>query len=132
MIEAYFEEVEGVLQDFSNIRSYTLTKRIYNLQQGYIGGTITFDAGWRLEFVEVKDAEVAEKLKYRYQFMDEAHEPVFRYDNAPHHPEIQTFPHHKHTINSIMGSREPTLRDVLLEIAQLARRSVAQNRKLPE
>jgi len=93
MIEAYFEEVEGVLQDFPNICSYTLTKRIYNLQQGYIGGTITFDAGWRLEFMEVKDAEVAEKLKYRYQFMDEAHEPVFRYDNTPHHPEIQTFPH---------------------------------------
>ena len=71
MIEAYFEEVEGVLQDFPNIRSYTLTKRIYNLQQGHIGGTITFDAGWRLEFVEVKDAEVAEKLKYRYQFINE-------------------------------------------------------------
>jgi hypothetical protein len=125
MIEAYFEEVEGVLQDFPNIRSYTLTKRIYNLQQGYIGGTITFGTGCRLEFAEVKDAEVAGKLKYRYQFMDEVHESVFRYDNAPHHPEIQTFPHHKHTIHSIMEGREPTLRDVLLEIAQLERRSVA-------
>jgi hypothetical protein len=43
---------------------------------------------------------------------------MFRYDNAPHHPEIGTFPHHKH-----IGAREalapaapPTLSAVFAEI----------------
>ncbi len=47
---------------------------------------------------------------------------VFRYDNAPHHVEITTFPHHKHEVDDIRASNEPTLYDVLLEIAQKQRR----------
>lgn len=123
MIEAYFEQVEGVLREFASLRAYTLTRRIYNLQQGYIGGTITFEAGYRLEFADVKDAETDYKLKYRYQYMNQAGELVFRYDNAPHHPEIPTFPHHKHLVNGVVEAHEPTLRDVLMEIAQLERHS---------
>lgn len=49
MIEAYFEQTERVLREFTNIRSYTLTRRVYNRQQGYIGGTLSFEASCRLE-----------------------------------------------------------------------------------
>ncbi len=50
--------------------------------------------------------------------MDSADKMVFRYDNAPHHPEVATHPHHKH----IRGEERPKqseeigLRDVFLEI----------------
>lgn len=128
MIEGYFEQVEGVLREFANLQAYTLTRRIYNLQQGYIGGTITFETGYLLEFAEVKDTETDRKLKYRYQCMNEAHELVFRYDNAPHHPEIATFPHHKHTADAVVEAIEPTLRDVLMELAQLDRASAMRDR----
>jgi hypothetical protein len=83
MIEAYFEQIEGILREFANISSYTLTRRIYNRQQGYIGGTISFETGYRLEFVEVKDTEVTGKLKYRYHCMNERGDLIFRYDNSP-------------------------------------------------
>ena len=89
MIEAYFEQVEGVLREFANLQAYTLTRKVYNLQQGYIGGTITFEIGY--------------------------------------HPEIPTFPHHKHTVNAIVEAHEPTLRDILLEIAQLEHRSAIRH-----
>ncbi len=125
MIEAYFEQIEDVLREFVNIRSYTLTKRVYNRQQGYIGGTIIFETGLRLEFVEVKDTDIPGKLKYRYQCTNEQHELISRYDNTPHHQETRTFPHHKHTADAIVESHEPTLRDVLLQIAQQERRSTA-------
>ncbi len=123
MIEAYFEQIEGILREFANIRSYTLTKRVYSRQQGYIGGTIIFENGHRLEFMEVKDTDSIGKLKYRYQCMTGLHELIFRYDNAPHHQEILTYPHHKHIARAVLGSHEPTLRDILLEVALQERRS---------
>ncbi len=125
MIEAYFEQIEGALREFANIRSYTLTKKVYNRQQGCIDGMIIFETGLRLESVEVKDTDISGKLKYRYQCMNEQPELIFRYDNAPHHPETQTFPHHKHTADAVVESHEPTLHDILLEIAQQERRSAA-------
>lgn len=48
-------------------------------------------------------------------------ERVFRYDNAPHHPEVLTFPHHKHVgqDDRLAESAQPTLADILTEIEKL-------------
>lgn len=117
MIAEYFAEIERTLQGFPNILRSTLTKKQYNARQGYISGSIYFDNGCRLEFTELKDTDRPEKVKYRYQYMDEQNTCLFRYDNAPHHAEVTTFPHHKHNDGAISPSLEPTLFDVLLEIA---------------
>lgn len=58
------------------------------------------------------------KLSYRYQYI-KGKQPVFRYDNAPHHPTILTFPHHKHVGKKIVAASEPTLHQVLDEIVDL-------------
>ena len=39
----------------------------------------------------------------------------------PHHHDIETFPHHKHEREDIKASLEPTLYQILLEIALLQR-----------
>ena len=121
MIQEYFSQIELILQDFPNIRSLSVTKKIYNAKQGCIGGSVIFENGYRLDFVEVKDIDVKPKIKYRYQYMDESQHLIFRYDNAPHHRDIATFPHHKHICDEITASCEPTLYDVLSEIAQKQR-----------
>jgi len=121
MIEAYFFQIETVLNEFPTIRSYTLKKKVYNIKQGFISGSVVFENGYLLDFAEVKDAERPAKLKYRYQYMNEHNEVVFRYDNAPHHRQLKTFPHHKHLPEDIEESGEPILFDVLLEIAQRER-----------
>jgi hypothetical protein len=43
---------------------------------------------------------------------------VFRYDNAPHHPEIITFPHHKHigSADRLAPADQPSLSQILIEI----------------
>jgi len=46
---------------------------------------------------------------------------IFRYDNAEHHKNIKTFPHHKHLENSVIESPEKNLFDVLLEIEAMIR-----------
>jgi hypothetical protein len=43
----------------------------------------------------------------------------FPHDNAPHHPEVESFPHHKHVEKTVMASERPALRDLLVEIQRL-------------
>lgn len=121
MIETYFLQLEQTIQEFPNVRYLSLTKKIYNANQGYISGSIIFENNHRLDFVEVKNTDTQPKIKYRYQYMNEHQTMIFRYDNAPHYLGIQTFPHHKHELDAIKDSIEPTLYDVLLEIAQKQR-----------
>ena len=119
MIEDYFSQLERVLSEFPIIRSYELTKKVYNLHQGYIGGRIIFENEHSLEFVEVVDNEQSGKLKYRYHYMDETRNLLFRYDNAPHHAGVDSFPHHKHMPDLVIASQEPDLRAILFEISQV-------------
>jgi len=118
MIEDYFLQIEARLREFPSIQSRVLTQKIYNHYQGYISGKIVFENGHSLEFAEVVDTEQKNKVKYRYQYMDEKQSLIFRYDNAPHHKEVKSFPHHRHTPHKVTNSQEPGLSDVLLEIAR--------------
>ena len=45
---------------------------------------------------------------------------VFRYDNAPHHPDVATHPHHKHIgpLDRLAPADAPTLGQVLAEIEE--------------
>ncbi len=109
MIETYFTQLEQILQAFPTIQSSMLKTKRYNAKQGSVSGSITFETGCRLEFVEVKDMDHPTKIKYRYQYMDQDDICLFRYDNAPHHRNVSTFPHHKHAGEEIEASHEPTL-----------------------
>lgn len=122
MIEEYFLQVENALREYPNISSYALSKKIYNSRQGSIGGKIVFEDGHSLEFTEVVDTEQVDKVKYRYHYMDASQKLIFRYDNAPHHPQVASFPHHKHTIRSVKASKEPGLQSVLFEISKRRRK----------
>ena len=50
---------------------------------------------------------------------------IFRYDNAPHHPNVATFPHHKHVVTprqqeeSIEPATPPHFNEVLREIERV-------------
>ena len=119
MIEKYFEEINQVIYFFRNIQSYFLSKKIYNDKQGYIKGTLIFDDNSQLEFAEVKNIEIKSKIMYRYHYMDANNQLIFRYDNAKHHKEIKTYPHHMHKEDKVLESAEINIFDVLLEIQQI-------------
>jgi hypothetical protein len=122
MIEDYFLQVEAILREFPAIRSRVLTHKTYNDYQGTISGRIIFENGSSLEFTEVVDTEQTGKVKYRYQYMDERQSLIFRYDNAPHHKAVKSFPHHRHIPGKVTDSNEPNLNDVLLEVSAIQRR----------
>ncbi len=75
-------------------------------------------------FLEISEALVVEQgaltwLSYRYHWQDASGRVILRYDNAPHHPEVESFPDHKHVENTVMPSDRPALPALLAEIQRL-------------
>ena len=52
-------------------------------------------------------------------FMNSVSRMLFRYDNAPHHLEIDSYPYHKHTPDKIVPSTIPSIKDILNEISAI-------------
>ena len=123
MVNKYFERIEKTISGFSEIiNSQSVNKKTYSDKLGLISGDIEFEDESELSFMELKDTEKQEKKKYKYHYMDKNKEIKFRYDNAKHHPEIKTHPHHKHTPNGIEPSIEPVIGDVLTEIEETVKK----------
>lgn len=68
------------------------------------------------EMLDEKARKSVEKLRYRYHYQNSAGNLIFRYDNAPHHPSLKTYPHHKHEKNKISEANPLDLGQILREI----------------
>ncbi|MFB6274065.1 MAG: DUF6516 family protein [Salinibacter sp.] len=82
---------------------------------------VTFHDGSTLH---VRDYVFAgERRKYAFHWQDSHGELRIRWDNAPHWPDIDTHPHHKHVgdPNRVEPAEELELEDVLEEIARRLR-----------
>ena len=55
-------------------------------------------------------------LSYRYHFQDRNNKLIFRYDNTPHFPQLESFPNHKHLPDDVIASNRPSAIEVLEEI----------------
>jgi len=66
-------------------------KRIISTSGGYLRLRITFLDGSVLDVREYVDDKLR-KLSYSYNFLSSKNTLIFRYDNAPHHKEVETFP----------------------------------------
>jgi hypothetical protein len=87
---------------------------------GLVRGRVFFWDGSYLDLYEVVSTELGYpvRISYAYTYLKDGRS-AFRYDNAPHHPEITTFPHHKHIgpQERLAPADQPSLSRVLREIA---------------
>ena len=58
----------------------------------------------------------SQRISYRYHYQSCTGNLIFRYDDAPHHPEINTYPHHKHIFDKILDSPQPDIKAVIREV----------------
>jgi len=56
--------------------------------------------------------------KYAYYWLTPTDRLIQGWDNAPHHPEIDTYPHHTHYENQITSSSIRSIIDVLAALHQ--------------
>ncbi len=94
---------------------------------GWFRDSITFVDGSRLWIRErYRLADWKLTIRYGYVYSDASGHERLRFDNAPHHPGVWTFPHHKH----LAGDPEvkpfsDNLRDAIAEIDALIAANLA-------
>lgn len=118
-IDDYFKKVQDIITNSKIVASTNIDYTKVLEREGYMRGTITLIDGSELRLFEY--AKTSRKkptvLKYRFQWQ-RAEEFIARWNNAPHHPEIETFPNHKHAKgeNRPKPSRVKSLISILKEI----------------
>ena len=122
MIEAYFQSILALVGQMTVVQSSDLQLEQRSLAIGFIRGEIYFMDGSFLHVRELVDlGRTPPLIKYVYRYQRAMGELVFRYDNAPHFPNIATFPHHKHIENEskVTETNPPDLAMVLNELENL-------------
>lgn len=65
----------------------------------------------------VREAISSERgSRYSYHWQGKIRKLIMRWDNAPHHRDIATYPHHKHSNGKVMASYETNLDKALQAI----------------
>ena len=120
LIDDYFKYLKQTIQKFTHIISLQeISTDIRSDLTGKIKGSISFMDGSILYFIEViKINSEVSKLKYSYHYQIKDGNLVFRYDNAPHHKDVKSFPQHKHfsSDDNVLISSVPILKNILSEI----------------
>lgn len=120
----YFESLKRSIQQNRAIvfTEEPVIAQAFDLYRGLFRARVSFWDSSFLTIDEIIDTKPGypEILRYSYTYL-KGSEHIFRYDNAPHYPELPTFPHHKHVgPNEIpQASQKPTLNQVFKEIEDL-------------
>jgi hypothetical protein len=89
-----------------------------NLGIGFIQGHVAFADGSRLEFSEQLPTT---RQRFRIHYMDAQNRLFVRWDSAPHHKGLATFPFHKHTPSGLEEHSTITLLSALDEVLKLVK-----------
>lgn len=118
-ITEYFAQLLDEIDKSNWVIHEELAFRQIDIQEGYIKGKLYLYSGFTLhvaEYVAIQ-AGVPQISKYRYHLQDRDDNFIARWDNAPHHQEIPTYPFHKHCQNGeIISSLEMDIPRVLIEL----------------
>jgi hypothetical protein len=121
MLKSYLARLYDTIISRGDIEIELLVFDGHAKERGSIEGRLKFYDGSLLEFDEVViwRNEQMVKLRYAYHYQNAAGELIFRYDNAPHYPNLSTHPHHKHAGLEVEPAQTPDLSEVLREIEEL-------------
>ena len=119
----YFSEIQSLIRSSIFVENVDVEYEVKSRGIGIVHGLLGLIDGSTLQFMELANikSDKVVHLKYRFHLMNVNGEMVFRYDNAPHHPEVATHPHHKHVKGEKVPRRseEVGLKEVLLEIEDI-------------
>ncbi len=118
VIADYFKKIEQLFRNSRFIVDKTVDFKEFSSDEGMVRGRLLFLGGYVLTFMEyIQIGE--ERPKYRFNLSDSKDNVIFRYDNAAHHRDVPTFPHHKHMRTKVISSKEIGLAEVLSEIENM-------------
>ena len=114
----YSERVERLVLQLSNFYVDHYTQEVVSYQRLNVRFRLRTSLGHLLEVSEALGLESDELtfLHYRYHFQDPHNQMIFRYDSAPHHRHLPSFPDHKHVADAVIASARPSLDQVVREV----------------
>ena len=117
MLETYLLRVERLIHALPNLEVTDHTQDMVSDDRVVVRIRMRAPQGHLLEISEVIQVEGDSLvfLDYRYHLQAPDHTLIFRYDAAPHHRHISTFPDHKHLPDAVLPSIKPTIVQVLQE-----------------
>lgn len=116
-IGEYFDLIILFIRSNRNVVLVRVEKRVISVTGGYLRLKTTFTDNSILDMREYVDDRLR-KLSYSYNYLSPTNKVIFRYDNAPHHKEIKTYPRHKHMANGkVEESEEKEINQVKKEIS---------------
>lgn len=122
LLTAYFDEIEQMLLNLPDLYVEHFTATLLTAERANLKLRIRFKRKYLLavsEALRVLEGQVVQ-IDYRYHFQDEKSQIIFRYDSTPHFPDLPTFPHHKHLLDSVIAADRPSLTQVFQEASALA------------
>lgn len=117
ILSEYLDGVEKLVNEVKHAYVEMYEEEILTEDRVNLRIRIRFTNGHLLELNEAIKAEQdsINHLNYRYHFQDDHNTLVFRYDNTPHFPDLESFPHHKHTQRMVLPGARPSISDVMAE-----------------
>ena len=108
-------EILKLLNRYSFIEDY----QVLDYKRWQLGYYLSLKIIFQNNSILFSKEYVSEKERnYSYHWQNNSGKLITRWDNAPHHKQIKTFPHHKHLKNAIAESTEMNLNEVLDYIAK--------------
>ena len=116
-ISKYLSDIEQALRRLENAYVECYEEEILSDSRINLRIRIRFLNNLLLEINEAIIIEAGEirHLGYRYHFQGPKNNLLFRYDNTPHFPNLESFPHHKHLESGVIASDQPSVLDVIEE-----------------
>ena len=120
-IVEYLTQLKALITSSSIIYSWECQEDIRTANEGFFKARLHFIDDSILDFREYVNIEHDKVERYTYSFhYYRIKQIIFRYDNTPHHPQLLSFPHHKHlNTGEVVACKAPNLLDVLTEIENI-------------
>jgi len=128
MINDYFDFIKKVANQHPDVVKFRLIREVIGVNNGFIRFALDLRDSTELHIFEYVDSTL-HKIDYSYPWQNKEKILIQRWDNAPHHKEIETFPHHMHNGENIIPSNEPTFAEILRIISP---RRFSSSRSFPD
>jgi len=111
----YYSQIETIVKNNPIIIHFSLDFDEINSITGYLKGKLELIDGSILYFIEYFEIQenTANRLKYKYQWQSKKGNLICRWDNVPHYPDLDTFPHHMHDKNGVYASSDMDLKNII-------------------
>jgi hypothetical protein len=114
----YLKDVEHIIDQISSVAHIEqYIEEMLTPDRANLRIRIRFIAG---PMIEISEALVIAENKLihldcRYHCQDVQNKLLFRYDSAPHFPDLLTFPYHEHLPNKVIAACKPDIDRVIQE-----------------